>query len=129
MKSAGMVTHERLLEQELEDPAFRAEWERTALARAVATEVVRYRGKYGLTQRALAEQLEMKQPQVARLEGGEHNPSVETLARLAVVMGIEINIDIRPSGRRPRLTTKRAQGDAAVAAFPSRKATVSLATV
>ena len=127
MKLADMVTHEELLQRELADPAFRAEWERTALARAVATQVVSYRGQRGLTQKALAALLGMKQPQVARLESGEHNPSIETLARLAAVMCVEINIDIRPRGRRPKLATRRAQTDAAVADFESQDAAVSLA--
>lgn len=130
MKLTDMVTHEELLRKELAaDAAFRAEWERTTLARAVATQVASYRGQHRLTQKALAERLGMKQPQVARLESGEHNPSIETLARLAAVMGIEINIDIRPRGRRAKLVTKRAQTDAAVAAFESQDAAVSLAAV
>lgn len=108
MKLTDMITREELLEKELADPVFRAEWERTALARAIATHVVSYRGRHRLTQKSLAARLGMKQPQVARLEGGEHNPSIETLARLAAVMDVEINIDIRPRGRRPKLATKRA---------------------
>jgi transcriptional regulator with XRE-family HTH domain len=124
-----MTTHEQLLESELGDPNVRAEWERTTLARAVALQVVGYRGQHRLTQKALAERLGMKQPQVARLESGEHNPSIDTLARLAGVMEIEFNIDIRPHGRRSRLTTKRARTDAAVAMFESQEADVSLAAV
>ena len=126
MKLSDMVTHDQLLDQELQDPAFRHEWERTALARAVAVQVVRFRGERRLTQKALAESLNMKQPQVARLESGEHNPSIETLARLAAVMDIEFNIDIRPNGRRPRLATRRAQTDAAVVDFVSQESVVSL---
>ncbi len=129
MKLTDMLTNEELLQKELADPAFRAEWERTALARAVATQVVSYRGAHRLTQKSIAERLGMKQPQVARLESGEHNPSIETLARLAAVMDVEINIDIRPRGRRPKLATKRAQTDAAVADFESQDADVSLAAV
>jgi len=129
MKLSDMITHDQLLEEELQDPAFRTEWERTALARAVAIQVVRFRGERRLTQKALAESLGMKQPQIARLESGEHNPSIETLARLAGVMGVEFNIDIRPHGRRPRLVTKRAQTDAAVTAFESQAADVSLSAV
>lgn len=38
----------------LRDPAFRAEWERMALARAVAEAVIRYRVEHGLSQSAQA---------------------------------------------------------------------------
>ena len=129
MKLKDMIGQEDLLQQELQDPAFRAEWDRTALARAIAAHIVRYRGEQGLTQKELAKRLGMKQPQVARLEGGEYNPTIETLARIAAVTGVEINIDIRPRGRRPKLATKRAQTDAAVADFESQDAAVSLAAV
>lgn len=129
MRLTDLATHDELLRKELADPRFRAEWERTALARAVATEVVRYRGRHRLTQKSLAERLGVRQPQVARLKSGEHNPSIETLARLASVMDVEFNIDIRPRGRRPKLATRRAQTDAAVADFESQDAAVSLATV
>ena len=60
-------TLERVLEDQLQDPAFRAEWERTALARAVANAVLRYRTERGLSQRALARLMDWKQLQVARL--------------------------------------------------------------
>jgi transcriptional regulator with XRE-family HTH domain len=129
MKLKDMISQEDLLQQELQDPAFRAEWERTALARAIAAHIVRYRGEQGLTQKELAKRLGMKQPQIARMEGGEYNPTIDTLARIAAVTGVEINIDIRPRGRRPKLATKRAQTDAVVADFESQDAAVSLAAV
>ena len=42
MKLSELKTNdEKILQEELHDPEFRAEWERTALARAVALAVVR----------------------------------------------------------------------------------------
>ena len=82
------------------DPEFRVEWERTALARAVAVAIVRYRSDHDLSQRELAQRLGMKQPQVARLELGEVNPSIETLMRVASRLRIEFTIDVRPAGPR-----------------------------
>jgi hypothetical protein len=40
----------------------------------------------------------MKQPAVARLEAGEHNPSFDTLARLSSALGIEFHIAVTPAG-------------------------------
>ena len=55
MKVSDMTAHEELLAfRSFEDPEFRAEWMRTALARAVALEIVRHRGARGLSQRASA---------------------------------------------------------------------------
>jgi predicted transcriptional regulator len=38
----------------------------------------------------------MRQPHVARLEAGDHEPSLATLRRLAQVLGLEFHIDITP---------------------------------
>jgi transcriptional regulator with XRE-family HTH domain len=112
MKLSEMKTHEELLAEQLRaDPEFRAAWERTALARAVAVAVVRFRAERELSQRDLAELLHMTQPQVARLESGDVNPSMETLMRVAAGLGIEFTIDVRPAKAKPRLVTKKAQAD------------------
>lgn len=98
MRVTDMPSSDEVLKRQLRDPVFRAEWDRTAVARAVAKRLVEYRVEHELTQTALARQLEMKQPAVARLEAGEHNPSFETLGRLASRLGIEFHIDVTPEG-------------------------------
>ena len=40
----------------------------------------------------------MKQPAVARLEAGVHNPSLETLVRLARILGLEFHLDVTADG-------------------------------
>jgi transcriptional regulator with XRE-family HTH domain len=57
-----------------------------------------YRAEHSLTQTALARQLHMKQPAVARLESGEHLPTIDTLWRLASRMDVEFHIDITAHG-------------------------------
>jgi DNA-binding XRE family transcriptional regulator len=92
-----------VLEEHLRDPEFRARWERTALGRALADGLVRYRADHHLTQRQLAERLGWKQPAVARLELGERNPDLPTLIHIAQRLGISVNVSIegaKPAGRR-----------------------------
>jgi ribosome-binding protein aMBF1 (putative translation factor) len=91
LKSARQVRAE-----DLRDPEVRAEYERTALAHAVAMRVIKYRTEQGLSQSALARRLGMQQPAIARLEAGDHQPSLVTLARLAAGLGMEFHIDITP---------------------------------
>lgn len=98
MKLGDLRRSDEVLARQLEDPEFRAEWERTAVARAVAAQLVAYRAEHGLSQSALARQLGMQQPAIARLEAGEHNPSFETLTRLSSVLGITFKIEITPEG-------------------------------
>jgi DNA-binding transcriptional regulator YiaG len=70
-----LIDSDDLLERDLQDPEFRAEWERLAAARAVAEMVAENRERKGLTQTALARAIGVRQPVVARIESGEHVPS------------------------------------------------------
>lgn len=98
----GLLPLDAALARQLEDPAFRAEWERTAVARAVALRVLQYRIGHGLSQTALARRLRMQQPAVARLEAGEHLPTLDTLARLARELGLAFDVEVTPQGVRLR---------------------------
>ena len=103
-----LISNEEVLAQELRDPEFRAEWERTALARWLAVEVAHYRAEHDLSQRQLAERLGVHQSDVARMETGGHTPSLERLVRVASGLEIELMIDIRPERKQAKLPKKRA---------------------
>jgi ribosome-binding protein aMBF1 (putative translation factor) len=103
-----LISSDDVLAEELRDPEFRAEWERTALARWLAVEVAHYRAEHGLSQRQLAERLGVHQSDVARMETGEHTPSLDRLVRIVGGLDIELMIDIRPEKKAARLPRKRA---------------------
>jgi len=92
------ITAEEVLRRELEDESFRAEWERTAFARAVALRVVGFRAEHRLSQAALGRLLGMAQSGVARLEAGEHVPTLETMRRLARALGTSFLVEVDPGG-------------------------------
>jgi transcriptional regulator with XRE-family HTH domain len=127
VKLSDMKTSEQVLAEELRDPDFRREWDRTTVARAVALKVLAYRTEHGLSQRGLAQKLGMTQPQLARLEAGEHNPTIDTLARLAQTLDIEFAIDVHPRQREPKLLSGRAQGKNAIASYETDTAAILLA--
>jgi ribosome-binding protein aMBF1 (putative translation factor) len=113
VKLSDLPTHEEVLAEHLDaDPEYRREWERTALARAVAVKVIAYRAEHSLSQTALAKRLKMSQPAVARLESGEHNPTFPMLLRISNALGVELAIDITPGGHEPQLIGKRARRNA-----------------
>jgi len=89
-----------IVEQLASSPALREEWDRTALARTVAGRVIAYRAEHGLTQTQLARLLDMQQPAIARLESGEREPSLASLARLARHLSMEFRIEITPDACR-----------------------------
>ena len=96
MNLTDLTTHEQVLGESLKDPAFQREWERTALARTVAMRLVQYRIDHGLSQSGLAREVGMQQPAIARLEAGDHNPSLDTLWRLSQGLKVTFRIDITP---------------------------------
>jgi transcriptional regulator with XRE-family HTH domain len=127
VKLTDLKTSEQVLAAELGDPDFKRECDRTALARAVALKVLAYRTEHALSQRELAKQLDMTQPQLARLEAGEHNPTIDTLARLAQTLDTEFAIDVHPHQRPPRLLSARARGKNTIASYRTDTAAVLLA--
>ncbi|HEX5608576.1 MAG TPA: helix-turn-helix transcriptional regulator [Solirubrobacterales bacterium] len=103
-----LISHDDVLKEHLRDPEFRAEWERTALARWLAVEVVHYRAEHDLSQSELADRLGVHQSDVARMETGEHTPTLDRLIRVAAGLDIELMIDIRPREKAAKLPKKRA---------------------
>ena len=91
---ARSKTAARLASEEARDPEVTAELARTAVANQLAILVIEYRVEHDLTQTALARKLGISQPAVARLEAGDHEPSVATLMRLARHLGITLRLQL-----------------------------------
>lgn len=83
-----------LADQLAADPEFRAYWERTAFARALAIEVIRARVALGLSQADLAARLDVPLEVVETLEDGEDDPSLEMLRLLAERLGLQFSVSI-----------------------------------
>jgi DNA-binding XRE family transcriptional regulator len=83
-----------LADQDARNPEVATELARTALANQLAILVIQYRVDHDLTQTALARQLGMSQPAVARLEAGDHEPSMATLMRLARHLAITLRVQV-----------------------------------
>src|SRR5262245_47841164 len=96
MGSARLRRASEVLADQLQNEVVRAQWDAQAPARALALRLVQYRADHGLTQTELARRLGLKQPAVARLETGEHMPTIGTLLRIAEALEIEILVDIKP---------------------------------
>ncbi|MGI8552867.1 MAG: helix-turn-helix domain-containing protein [Dehalococcoidia bacterium] len=97
MRLTELARHQDVIAEDLKDPAFRAEWERTQFAHDLAMKLIRYRIEHNLSQTKLARRLGLRQPQIARLQAGEQAPSLETLQRLAQQLGMSFHIDITPA--------------------------------
>ncbi len=84
-------------------------WFRAILARTVGIAIIKYRSDHALTQAALGKLVGMTQPQVARIEDGEHNPSLETMTRLCDALGLELTLTIGPKQTERRVAPKALQ--------------------
>lgn len=84
-----------IAEMEANDPAFREASDRLRPQYEFRKALIGARIAAGLTQKELAERMGTTQPAVARLERGERLPTVDTLYRLATVLGVEFLITSR----------------------------------
>jgi transcriptional regulator with XRE-family HTH domain len=102
MKLSELRTADEIHDEAMRDLEYRREYERTRLASDVAIKVIAYRTRHGLTQGALARMLGWRQPNVARLEAGDHEPSIATLSRLAEILGQDFSVEVRRGRTRLR---------------------------
>jgi len=70
MKLSDLISAEQVKAEALENPAVRAEWDRTAVAREVAHRVLRYRVEHGLSQTELGSRLGVPSPTWPSSSGG-----------------------------------------------------------
>lgn len=84
------------LNQQLKDPAFKAEWDALQPELAIMQAMIDARRQSGLTQKQLSERTGIAQGDISKLENGSANPSVRTLLRLADGMGMRLKIEFVP---------------------------------
>lgn len=75
------------IKESLEDPEFRAAYERLAPYEALARLVIKRRGALGLTQAELAARMGTTASAISRIESGQHATSPQTLKKLGDAFG------------------------------------------
>ena len=91
----GTKFNEYLAEQ-LKDPEFRREYEAPQPEHAVIQAMIDARKASGLTQKELSERTGIAQGDICKLERGNANPSIKTLQRLALGMGMVLKVEFIP---------------------------------
>lgn len=86
------------LDRQLQDPAFKAEYEALEDEFIIIQAIIDARKRSGLTQRQLAEKTGIAQADISKLENGNGNPSLRTLRRLAAGMGMKMKLEFSPVG-------------------------------
>lgn len=89
-----MRNWEDLKKEILSDPKVKKEYDRLAPRYAVISALIAARIKKGITQKELAQKMGTKQSAIARLEGGNVNPSLNFLGKIASVMGYKLTVQL-----------------------------------
>lgn len=84
------------LNEQLQDPEFRKEWEDIQPEMDVIRAMMEARISQNLTQKELAERTGINQADISKLENGTRNPSLKLLKRLADGMGMTLKIEFVP---------------------------------
>lgn len=76
----------------LRDPEFKAEYEKLEPEYKIIRQILALRREKNITQAELARLVNAKQPSIARLESGKHNPSLKLLKKIAEVLDSKLDI-------------------------------------
>lgn len=84
------------LQEQLEDPEFKKEWDDIQPEMDVIRAMIDARIEHNLTQKELAARTGIDQADISKLENGTRNPSLKLLKRLAHGMGMQLKIKFVP---------------------------------
>ena len=91
-----MITFDDVLNEQLQDPEFRKEYEAIQPEMDVIRAIVDARISQNLTQKELSERSGINQADISKIENGTRNPSLNLLKRLADGMGMTLKIEFVP---------------------------------
>lgn len=89
----AMSDFKNYLAQQMEDPAFAAEYEAQRPEYEAIRAVISARLACNMTQKELAEKTGIRQSNISRIENGSASPTIDTLARIAAGLGKQLKID------------------------------------
>lgn len=92
-----MSEFNNFLNEQLEEPEFKKEWEDIQPEMDVIRAIVEARISQNLTQKELSERTGINQADISKLENGTRNPSLKMLKRLADGMDMSLKIVFSPN--------------------------------
>jgi len=105
-KNSPTKTHDEMVTEWMNDPAFRAEYDALEDEYVLLKEMLHARKIAGMTQEDVAERMGTKAPAIARLESsnvrGKNSPSIGTLRKYAHAVGCKLEIHLKPFSKKSR---------------------------
>jgi len=93
------------LEQNLHDPEFTKRFGVAQAKSSFALTLAKARAELGLTQKELATKVGVSQAYIAKLEGGEANPTLERIGSLLAILGLSLTTDTTTLSPYPETLT------------------------
>lgn len=91
------MTYEAFLAKMMENPEFKAEWERTQPEADIVLSILEARYQARLTQKELSEKSGVAQSDISKIESGRGNPTLKMLMRLAQAMDCHLELKFVPN--------------------------------
>lgn len=86
------IDFDEVLKKDLKDPVFKKYYDEHGKQLEIAYQILQLRKKKKISQAQLAKKIGTKQSNIARIESGQQNLSVETLDKIAGALGYELKI-------------------------------------
>ena len=83
----------------LEDPEFRKEYEALGPEFELIESIIRRRMELKMSQEDLAAKVGTGQAAISRLESGNANPTLASLAEIAEALDADLRIELKPKGK------------------------------
>ena len=91
-KIEDLIDFDDYLKKELKNPEFKKYYDEHGKQLEIAYQILELRKKKNISQAQLAKKIGTKQSNIARMEAGQQNFSVDTLERIAGALGCDLRI-------------------------------------
>lgn len=91
-KNSIFIDFQEILEKELKNPEFKKHYDEYGRQFEIAYQILVLRKKKNISQAQLAKKIGTKQSNVARMEAGQQNFSVDILEKIAEALGCNLSI-------------------------------------
>lgn len=87
------IDFQDMLERELKNPEFKKYYDEYGRQLEIAYQILKLRKKKKISQAQLAKKVGTKQSNIARIEAGQQNLSIDTLGKIAEALNCELKVN------------------------------------
>jgi ribosome-binding protein aMBF1 (putative translation factor) len=91
-KKIKLIPFENIKRDLMKRPGFKKAYDDLEFEFSIRRAIIIARGRYGLTQRQLAEKISVPQSSLARFESGRANPTLSFLMKVVGGLGLKITV-------------------------------------